>query len=226
MKYFISTLLMLLFASYAFGQSDKTVRWQPNSDYSDSVISDGKEIKIITKNGISIAATLIEKRGWIPHAFITFENNTNNRILLDPALWTLNVITPKPQTLTTKEPEKLDASLENRAKWAAAIDDAGAAFSTKQTTATVTDSNGATSTATITEPDKQAQKEAATRGRAQQEHAGSVADYVRSSSLKVNTVFPKTQVSGIVWFENKKYKDVVLTIVIGDVIYEFPFVKK
>lgn len=49
---------------------------------------------------------------------------------------------------------------------------------------------------------------------------GSVADYVRSSSLKLNTVFLNAEVSGIVWFDHKKYKEVVLTIVVGGITYD------
>jgi len=67
---------------------------------------------------------------------------------------------------------------------------------------------------------------ALTNAKEQQMTLDSVADYVRTSSLKVNTVFPKESISGIVWFEHKKYKEVVLTIIIGETTYEFPFEKK
>jgi hypothetical protein len=99
-------------------------------------------------------------------------------------------------------------------------------MATTQSTATIRNSDGTTTTATITEPDKAAQQRAAANSRAQQATLGSVANYVRTFSLKPNTVFPKDSISGIVWFEDKKYKEVVVTIIIDGISYEFPFEKK
>lgn len=204
----------------------KVVRWQTGASYSDSIMSKGQELKIIDLENIFISATLIEKKGWIPHAFITIENKKSERILVDPTNWTLNVLTPKERILASKEPEKLAQSLESRGKWAAALSNVGAAMATKQSTATVRNSDGTSSTVTVTEPDKDAQQRAAKNGKENQTFLGSVADYVRESSIQANTVFPNKSISGIVWFEDKKYKEVVLTITIDGVIYEFPFEKK
>ncbi len=189
-------------------------------------MSDGQELKIIYTNNISITATLIERKGWLPHVFVQIENKTPDRMLVDPSNWSLNIVTPKPKALVAKVPEELARSLEKRGAWAAALGNVGAAFATTQSTATVTNSDGKTATATVTAPDRAAQARAAANGAAQQAEMGSVADYVRSSSLKPNTVFPNAEVSGIVWFDHKKYKEVVLTIVVGGITYEFPFVKK
>ncbi len=99
-------------------------------------------------------------------------------------------------------------------------------MATKQSTATIRNSDGTTSTATITEPDAAARARADATGQRQNETLRSAAEYVRSSSLRANTVLPEHAVYGIVWFEDKSYKEAVLTIIIGDTTYEFPFTKK
>lgn len=207
-------------------KSPEVIRWQQGSSNSDSIMSDGQAVKVILSDQVTISVTLIERKNWIPHAFVSVENKKAERLLVDPTNWTLNVLTPKPRVLASREPEKLASSLEGRGKWAAALGAVGASMATKQSTATIRNSDGTTTTATISEPDTAAQQRAAANSRAQQVTLGSVAEYVRTSSLKPNTVFPKESVSGIVWFEDKKYKEVVLTIIIDGITYEFPFEKK
>lgn len=226
----LSIIFILIFALSAFGQTAQTekkvLRWQKSAQNSDSIMSNGQELKILVTDNIFIAATLIEKKGWIPHVHLTIENKTPNRVLIDPTNWTLNVVTPKPNILVSKEPEKLARSLEKRGKWAAALSEVSGAFATQQSTATVRNTDGSTTTATVTTPDNAAKERASANGRQQEASLGSVADYVRSSSLQSNTLFSGGQATGIVWFEDKKYKEVVLTINIDGVTYEFPFEKK
>lgn len=203
-----------------------TIRWQSGAANSDSIFLDGQELKTIYSERLSISATLIEKKGYIPHAYLIIENISDERILIDPSKWILNAITPKPKPMASKDPDKLADSLENRGKWAAAINSATASMATKETTATVQNPNGTTTTATITERDTDAANRAARENASRQESLNSVADNVRQKSIRVNTLFPKSSISGIVWFEDKKYKEAVLVIVIDGTAYEFPFTRK
>ena len=92
------------------------IRWQKDSSNSDSIMSDGQEVKSISSDGVTISVALIERKNWIPHAFVSVENKKTARLLIDPTNWTLNVLTPKPRILASREPEKLASSLENRGR--------------------------------------------------------------------------------------------------------------
>jgi hypothetical protein len=217
-------LLSILFlALTTFGQT--TIRWQMGTAHSDSRFINGKEVKMIDADGVTVTATLIERKNWIPHAFVTVENETEARILVDPTDWTLNVL-DKPRVLKSKEPDKLAKSLDSRGAWSAALSGISGAMATKQTTGTIRNSDGSSSTVTITEKDEAARARAEATGRRNQDTLESAAQYVRESSLRLNTLLPKESVYGIVWFENKGYKEVLLVIKIAGVIYEFPFTKK
>lgn len=138
--------LVFCFSAFAqIGNAQNIVRWQSGSSHSDSIMSDGQELKIIYTNNISITATLIERKGWLPHAFVQIENKTPGRMLVDPSNWLLTIVTPKPMTLIAKVPEELVRSLEKRGAWAAAFGNVDAAFGTTQQAATLTDSTGKTS---------------------------------------------------------------------------------
>jgi len=233
MRYILSWLLLLSpvlglaqNSSSNMAKSSDVIRWQEGASNSDSIMSDGQEVKVISSDSVTVSVTLIERKNWIPHALVMVENKKTERFLVDPGNWTLNVVGPKPIVLRSREPEALARSLENRGEWAAAIGTATASMATTQSTATIRNSDGTTSTATITGPDKAAQQRAATNAREQRVTLASVAEYVRTSSLRPNTLFPKQSISGIVWFEAKKYKQVVLTIIVDGTTYEFPFEKK
>ncbi|MEP7149957.1 MAG: hypothetical protein ABI857_13850 [Acidobacteriota bacterium] len=212
----------LLYATTLGAQT--TIRWQGEGDQFDSRFENGMEVKMIDAPGLRVTATLIERKRWIPHAFITIENTGDSRVLVDPASWILTNESAK--VLKSKEPDKLAESLDSRGRWSAALSALGGAMATKQSTATIRSSDGTTSTATITEPDEAARARGEATGRRTQDTLASAAIYVRESSLRVNTVMPAHYVYGIVWFEDKGYKDVILKMQIGDTIYEFPFTKK
>ena len=219
-------VILIMSASFVFVSAQETIRWQPRGDKFDFRFENGKEVKMIDTGSVVVTATLIERKNWIPHVFVTIENSSENRLLVDPTPWTLNVQGGKPKVLRSKEPDKLAQSLDSRGRWSAALSAMGGAMATKQTTARVRNSDGSTANVTITEPDDAARARGEATGQRTQDTLESAAAYVRESSLRVNTVMPKRYVYGIVWFEDKGYKDVILTMKIGDTIYEFPFSKK
>ena len=223
-RYCIGIILAVGFACVASVSAQTTIRWQAEGDEFDSRFENGKEVKMINAPGLRVTATLIERKGWIPHAFITIENTSDKRVLVDPAPWTLTNESAK--VLKSKEPDKLAESLDSRGRWSAALSALGGAMATKQSTAMIRSSDGTISTATITEPDEAARARGEATGRRTRDTLASAAIYVRESSLRVNTVMPAHYVYGIVWFEDKGYKDVILQMQIGDTTYEFPFVKK
>lgn len=161
MRYILPWLLLLSpvlgFAqnsSSDMPKSSNVIRWQEGASNSDSLMSDGQEVKVISSDSVTVSVTLIERKNWIPHALVIVENKKTDRFLVDPRNWTLNVVGAKPMVLRSREPEALARSLENRGKWAAAIGTATASMATTQSTATIRNSDGTTSTATITGPDR------------------------------------------------------------------------
>jgi hypothetical protein len=200
----------------------REVRWKDGTENADSMVVEGREVKMITDANLTVSATLIVRKHWIPHVLITVNNTSTERFLVDPADWTLEVISPKARTLASKDPDQLAKSIGRRTAFANAVGQAGAGMATTQST--VRDSNG--KTATVTTPDYGAQQRAANTARANEEEATSVADYINKSSLRANTVLPGKSVMGIVWFEDKAYEDVLLKVKIAGTTYEFPFSKK
>jgi hypothetical protein len=106
MRYLIFWLLLLSpvlgLAQDSSSNATKTsgvIRWQRGSSNSDSIMSDGQEVKVISSDSVTISVTLIERKNWIPHAFISVENKKTERLLIDPTNWTLNVLTPKQRIL-------------------------------------------------------------------------------------------------------------------------------
>lgn len=135
-------------------------------------------------------------------------------------------------------PEKIAKKLQSRAKWGNFFRSFAAGMS--QTTATsqtsdnvsVYGSGGVTngtynSTTTTTGPDAAASRAAAKRNseataRAVAGAAAGAAG-VMEAALKANTVFPKTYVSGLVYFPRKKTQANILYLIIDGTAYTFLF---
>ncbi len=65
-------------------KTPEVIRWQQGSSNSDSIMSDGQEVKVISSDQVTISVTLIERKNWIPHAFVSVENKKAERLLVDP----------------------------------------------------------------------------------------------------------------------------------------------
>lgn len=223
---FIISILAIYFLLMIDLQAQKAVRWQPGSECCDSFLVNGAEVREVTIDGVTVTVTLIERRRWIPHAFISIENNSSERVTADPSTWTIRILGEKPRMLKSKDPDKLAESLQRRGAIAGALKAASGEFATTQSTGTVRGSDGKVSTVTVTSRDDAARARAYASGQQVEETFESVAAYVRGSSLRANTIMPKRGVYGLVWFEDKGYKEVVVTLSIEDLVFEFPFSKK
>ena len=78
-------------------------------------------------------------------------------------------------------------------------------------------------TITTTSPNLAAQRNAAVANQRATDEAKAKADIVISDALLANTVFPKTYLSGMVYFERKKFETAFISMIIDGTAYSFGF---
>jgi hypothetical protein len=137
-------------------------------------------------------------------------------------------------------PEKIVKKLESRMIWANALLAVSASMQTKTTTTQTTENgtatiygNGAsasgtyngTSTSTTTTTDREAQQRAARQQQQNSTTTTSKTDAIMGSALRANTVFPKQQILGRIYFPKKKFEFLYLGIRIEDSLYSIAFAK-
>jgi hypothetical protein len=96
---------------------------------------------------------------------------------------------------------------------------AGMATTTSNSTV-IGDFNG---TITTTSPNVAAQRNAALANQRAADQAKQKADTIILDALLANTVFPKKYISGMVYFERKKFKAAFLNMIIDGTAYSFGF---
>ncbi len=214
---------------------EKLFQWDTKEPYADSFISDGVPIGIIRNAGVTIAVSGYDGKDYL-FCEITVLNETDKRVNVFPRDFYLTFkdkngkfgyVYPLP-------PEKIAKKYLSRAKWGNFFRTfaAGMATTTTQSvgsgTAYVYGSSGSATgvysgTATTTSPNLAAQRNAAVANDRAVEAANAKGQSVILNSLKANTVFPKTYVSGLVHFERKKFSVGILYIIIDGTAYSFPF---
>jgi hypothetical protein len=146
---------------------------------------------------------------------------------------------PKPKLLPFHSPEQLAAAIRRGARWRAGLIEFVGSMQRKSST-TYTSISGSSfsqgydgfasgsfsgsAVSTTVEPDYVAQMRAYQLADRLMSNAISEAEYIRSVTLKANTVMPGRYVAGAVYFQrDKKWKDALLSIAVGDEVFEFPF---
>jgi hypothetical protein len=223
-------------------QNASTVRWQEGAESSDKFISDGAVVKVLTVGGVTVSASL-QDTGWKMRADIMITNRSGQRFDVLPETFTLEVIAPKSKSLAYQSPDKLAKSIYRKARWSVALTMVAGSLATQQSTSKssaqgsvyATDNTGnlgygtykGNSTTTTTFPDYAARERADEQARNIIQSAADAIDYIYRVSLKANTLMPGRDIFGAVYFErDKKAEGVVLTIPVGNTIFEFPFGKK
>jgi hypothetical protein len=148
-------------------------------------------------------------------------------------------MTPKQKPLKPVDADKIIRKIEGRAAWANAFTAMAGNMARQQSATTTTttgtinaNSNGTTavgtysgsSTARTSTPDYAAQARAAETIRARREATTSLTGFLSSVVLRANTISPTQNVRGYVVFERDKNEHLVmLSGIVGDTIYQFPF---
>lgn len=209
----------------------------------DSFISDGVSVKIVKVNEL-VVALIVGDDGDYMIGETTIINNTTNRILIDPShaslfIWKDGDTKKNPERFGSIPGEKIASKIKRRIAWANALGAFGAGLQTQTTTvdssstgtfsanrndgASVNGTFAANSQATITSPNVQAQVNEAIRARQRNNEAASAGSFYTSNGLKANTIFPNTTVGGYIYFPRKKAQFAIMTIEVGDILFDFAF---
>ena len=232
MKFYLSTILLLVFAFGAFGQTEKSsntkklIAWGESPECAevdsqisksetlrcDSFVADGESVMSIYFNGIFVAASLTDENGYII-ADVYVGNNTDRRILVNPDTSVMVFYKSKAEYKATNKnleirdaipPSAIAGKLINRVRWANALSSVGASMQT--TTATITSQNSQTGTtqSTVTVPNRQAQAQAEQQNTSRANSTLNQAADIMASALKPNTIFAKDKINGLVYFKRHK----------------------
>jgi hypothetical protein len=170
--------------------------------------------------------------------FVTNDSARNVDVM--PSNFVLTEVAPKTKQLKYVDVDKLLRSAGRRTAWGNALIAASGSMARQQST-TTTSSTGTvrasgsdgssatgtyngTSTSRTSSPDYAAQARAAETIQARNESLADNSSAVSRIILRANTVLPTQSVHGIMLFErDKKATTVMLSGIIGDTIYQFPF---
>jgi hypothetical protein len=244
--YLVLTLTALVIANLPILAQDQpstpkipTIAWKENDPNCDLIAVDGARYRIIKRNGLFIAFEFIEANG-VYVAAVYVSNRSNDRVMVDPessflAIWK-DIKKAPYETITPTPPEKIAGKIASRARWANAFRTLGAGMATTQTTTTssangsvmATGSGGSaigtyagSGSSTTTSPDLEARRQAEKQNAETTAQAQNQAANVMSAALKANTLFPKGDVSGEIYFQKKKFEAGFFVFKIGDAFYQF-----
>ena len=187
------------------------------------------------KIGIVIVGDAV---GKYLRADILVLNESAKSVDVLPSNFVLVETSPKQKPLKYVDGDKAIRSAERRLAWGNALTAMGGNMARQQTT-TTTNSNGTitaygntpafgtyngTSTSTTSAPDYAAQARAAQTIQMRNEAFANFANFTSRTILRANTVSPGQSTRGYLLFEgDKKARVVMLSCIVGDTIYQFPF---
>lgn len=242
MKCPLIILAMLLISFSALAQKrelppepKQAFQWKKGAPYADEILADGDAIRIIKNGGITIAVTGYDTGDFLLNE-VTIVNETGERFNVKPEDFFIAYEDNKGKTgyMYSLAPEKVAGKYKSRAKWGNFFRSfaAGLASTTITTqesgTVNIYSNDGSatgtyTGSSTTTLPNRSAQRAAANANAQATADANAKADMIISTTLKANTVFPQTYISGRVYFERKKYKVGNFIIIINDTAYIFAY---
>ncbi|MCC6365357.1 MAG: hypothetical protein IT165_17725 [Bryobacterales bacterium] len=168
---------------------------------------------------------------------VMVDNQTGGPVNVLPERFYIAIPGRKPKILAPRDPVKMIASIEWKARFYSALDEA---LSAMQRTATTTQSTysgtyfgtggfgsvSGTATHVTTAPDYQERRLAALRTLQRREAAREQADWIQSVALKANTLYPGETVCGWLWFDRdsalrKQESAYVLTFILDRYFLEF-----
>jgi hypothetical protein len=200
---------------------------------------DGVKYKILTTDRTVITVAL-SGNAKFARALIRVTNKSAMPIDVLPDHFILSETKPKEREFEYVPYQKIVQADNRRAGWANAVNAFGAGMATQQVT-TQTTSNGTvnatgsdgtyangtyngTSTSTTSVPNYAAQAQARENIRRRREAIAEEAQSLSQSSLQANSLLSGQTISGSVYFKfDKKVEDVILTLLIDHVSYDFPF---
>jgi hypothetical protein len=199
----------------------------------------GREYETLASENIGIVV-VGDIAGKYLRADILVLNKSAGTVDVLPSNFVLTEVTPKQKPLKFVDGDKVLRSEERRLAWGNALTAMGGSMARQQST-TTTNSTGSvsasgsdgssavgtyngTSTSIASSPDYAARERAAETIEARNEAFANYASFSSRTFLRSNTLQPNQSVRGYMLFErDKKATLVMLTGIIGDTIYQFPF---
>jgi hypothetical protein len=199
----------------------------------------GRKYETLASDKVAIVATL-EIVGKYVRMDVFVLNESENSVDVLPSNFVLTEIAPKQKALKYVDGDKLIQSAERRLVWGNALTAMSGSMARQQAT-TTTNSTGTvtvnsigappvmgtysgTSTSTTSTPDYAAQAQAAQTIQARNEAFASFSSFASRTTLRANSVPPAQSVRGYLLFErDKKAKSIMLSGIVGNTIYQFPF---
>jgi outer membrane murein-binding lipoprotein Lpp len=231
MKTAFTLLLLLILCPAMFAQAvsadkikiqAKKVTWKAGTPYSDSQMMQGREVKSISANGLSVAIITDDSLGY--HAvLVVVDNKYGKRVTVDPNNFQMYTLKPKEQILSPLEPEKVAHSIEKQARWKNILGAFLAGMATRRSVGTIRDSQtGDSAEITITSPDYAAQRSAINAARERNARNQERATTIRDISLLANTIPDGESITGWVFFDKKSSTQSGIIINVDDITFVFP----
>jgi len=178
------------------GRDSTVVRWVGGAPGAGSFVQDGTLVETITMGSVSLAVSLRDT-GWKMRADVLVANTGRLAFDVVPEWFHLESIERKRRGLEFQSPEQLARSLEKRSEWSAAL------FGSSPPIAT----------GSVLEEPAPEIREVADSNR-----------HIEEVALRATRVKPGENVFGAVFFErDRKIRNLLLTIPVGDRVFEFPF---
>ena len=221
-------------------EGPKSIVWSRGASGCDDLFSEGQYFRIIKADGVEIVLTMYDgKDHRVADVFVS--NFSDRRKLIDPSMTRFTLAdSAKPIVSLSPIPtEKIASQIKRRVKWAnffSALASSVPTYSTSQSntsgTVSVYGNNGSyargtyqgTTTTTRMSPNVYAQERAAENNQRRSLEATDRAGQVKETALKINTLFPGEQTSGLIYFEKKKFVETgAFQILIDGTVYQFLF---
>jgi hypothetical protein len=200
----------------------KRLVWQEGQEFADSFYSEGVMVRVIKNSGVIVAVVCYDYRDHLA-CEVTVLNGADRRIDVLPENFFMvgTYENGEADYVFSLPPTKLAKKYESRAKWGNFFRAFAAGMATTTSTSRVTgDVRG---TITTTSPNVPAQRDAAAANREALDEAKAKGDSIILYSLMAHTVFPNKHISGMVYFQRKKFHTAFLNMIIDGTAYSFGF---
>lgn len=230
----LSITLLLSLAAIAAAQLESRIRWQQGAPNTDHFIVNGRTVKTLTLDGLTLGVSLgIERLGTARIYYDKFVvylyaiNLSERRVEITPDIVTLESVRPRARELKRETAMHLANTIQTWAAVAGAAGEAAASLQTTQAAATGSVSGPGGSAAyseTTIAPDMAARQRASQQSAILNGSASRAGIDLERVELKANTLLPNGEVGGMLIFDrDKKCQEAVVRVAVDGKIVEFPF---
>lgn len=195
---------------------------------------DGATIERISREGVTVMVSLVDT-GKLNKLKVCVDNRSSDAINIVPEQVTVHQSSPKDEYLEAKSQRDLQRGIDHGLIWKEILIGLAAGLSRNYTTINTSSVGivrtpygsglvyGSTVT-TISSPDWEMQARWFALGDRIAAEGKSAKELIAQQSLKKNTIFPGTQLTGTMWFRrHQALQSGTVEVTIGDRNYEFPF---